>query len=257
MIMRKLSIFCAASSLAVLAACSAGQAPSASATPGVSASSPDTSISRAIDRAMDKVNAEIATKNIRVSDNDDRLPKAEITPQGDFLVAGKAVPLTPAQRTEMLAYRQQIVGVARQGVEIGKQGASLGMSAAGAAIAGALAGESDQQIRQRVEAQASGIREAAAKICDRLPAMMASQQKLAADVPAFKPYATMTQQDIDDCRNDALHDGDTSRADIQQSIRDRIRGGIRSGIQTTAQDTGLASRGTPNAGPASSASAAH
>lgn len=207
MIMRKLSVFCAASSLAVLTACSAGQAPVSSASSSASPS-PDTPIASAIDRAMDKVGAEIATKNIRVSDGGDAKPKAEITPQGDFLIDGKAVPLTAAQRNEMLAYRQQIVGVAQQGVEIGKQGASLGMSAAGAAIAGALAGESDQQIRQRVEAQASGIREAAAKICDRLPAMMTSQQKLAADVPAFKPYATMTQEDIDDCRTNALKDDD-------------------------------------------------
>ena len=205
MIMRKLSIFCAASSFAVLTACSAGQAPASSA--ASNASAPDTPIASTIDRAMDRIGTEIATRNIRVSEGDTR-PKAEITPQGDFLIAGKTVPLTPVQRTEMLAYRQQVVGVAQQGVEIGKQGAALGMSAAGAAIAGALAGESKQQIRQHVEAQASGIREAAAKICDRLPAMMASQQKLAADVPAFKPYATMTQQDIDDCRTNALKNDD-------------------------------------------------
>lgn len=212
MILRKLSVFSVASSLALLSACSAGQAPTSSAAPGTSPS-PDTPITSAIDRAMDKVGAEIATRNIRISNGDDSEPKAEITPQGDFLIAGKAVPLTPAQRTEMLAYRQQIVGVAQQGVEIGKQGASLGMSAAGAAIAGVLAGESDQQIRQHVEAQASGIREAAVKICNRLPAMMTSQQKLAADVPAFKPYATMTRQDIDDCRMNALNDDDNHRSD--------------------------------------------
>jgi hypothetical protein len=157
---------------------------------------------------MEKVNTELATKNIRVSDNDDALPQAEITPQGDFLVAGKPVPLTPSQREEMLAYRGQIIEIAQQGVEIGKQGASLGISAAGAALSAVLSGESEQQIKQRVEAQASGIRKAAAKICDRLPALMASQQKLAVDVPAFKPYATMTQQDIVDCHQHALNDAE-------------------------------------------------
>lgn len=209
MIMQQLSVLCAASSLVALAACSAGQSPSSSAAPSVSASSSDTTlVSNAIDRAMDKVSTELATRNIRVSRNDDALPKAEVTPQGDFLIAGKSVPLTPAQRKGMLAYRQQIVEIARQGVEIGKQGASLGMSAAGAALAAALSGRSEQQIRQRVEAQASGIRKAATKICDDLPAMMTSQQKLATDVPAFRPYATMTQQDIDDCRRDALKGDD-------------------------------------------------
>ena len=29
--------------------------------------------------------------------------------------------------------------------------------------------------------------------------MMASQQKLAAALPEFKPYATMDQSDVDDC----------------------------------------------------------
>ena len=32
--------------------------------------------------------------------------------------------------------------------------------------------------------------------------MLVSQQKLAAALPAFKPYATMTQQDVDDCGKD-------------------------------------------------------
>ncbi|HET7163379.1 MAG TPA: hypothetical protein VFI32_12005 [Rhodanobacteraceae bacterium] len=209
MIKRKLSVLCAASSLVVLTACSAGQSQSSPAVSNASTSSSDsTLVSSAVDRAMEKVNTELATRNIRVSANDNALPKAEITPQGDFLIADKPVPLTSAQRQEMLAYRQQIVEIARQGVEIGKQGASLGMTAAGAALAAALSGQSEQQIRQHVEAQASGIRKAAAKICDDLPAMMTSQQKLAAEVSAFKPYATMTQQDINDCRRNALRDDD-------------------------------------------------
>jgi hypothetical protein len=200
--MRKFFVLLVASSLAV-AACSAGQPPSAgksSAT--VSSSSP--SIVGAIDRAMDKASAELTTKNITVSNRDDSAPKAEITPQGDFLIEGKSVPLTPAQRKEMLAYRGQLVGIARQGIAIGKQGATLGIHAATAAIAAAFSGESKQQIRQRVEAQTSGIRSAAAKICDRLPALRASQQKLATDVPAFKPYADLTPAKIDDCRTNAL-----------------------------------------------------
>jgi hypothetical protein len=209
MIKRKLSVLCAASSLAVLTACGAGQSTSSTAVPSASTASSDTTlVGSAINRAMEKVNTELATKNIRVSDNDDALPQAEITPQGDFLVAGKPVPLTPSQREEMLAYRGQIIEIAQQGVEIGKQGASLGISAAGAALSAVLSGESEQQIKQRVEAQASGIRKAAAKICDRLPALMASQQKLAVDVPAFKPYATMTQQDIVDCHQHALNDAE-------------------------------------------------
>lgn len=153
---------------------------------------------------MDKASVELASKNITVSNGHDNEPKAEITPQGDFLIAGKPVSLTPDQRTEMLAYRQQLIEIARQGIAIGKQGATLGIHAASAAIAAVFSGESKQQIRQHVEAQTSGIRTAAAKICERLPALRASQQKLATDVPAFKPYADLTPAKIDECRTNAL-----------------------------------------------------
>lgn len=156
---------------------------------------------------MDKASAELTTKNITISNNDNE-PKAEITPRGDFLIEGKAVPLTTAQRTEVLAYRGQLIEIGRSGIAIGRQGATLGVNAASEAIAGAFSGRSEQQIRQRVEAQTSGIREAAAKICDQLPPLMVSQQKLATEVPAFKPYADLTPAKIEDCRKHALHDDD-------------------------------------------------
>lgn len=207
MIKRKLAAFCVIPSLVLLAACSAGQPASSAQTPGTATSSNSVIVS-AIDHAMDKADAKLATGNITVSNDDDSLPTAEITPQGDFLIEGKSVPLTSAQRTEMLAYRRQLVEIARQGIAVGKQGATLGMNAASAAIAGVFSGESDQQIRKRVEAQTSDIRNAAAKICDRLPALMTSQQKLATEVPAFKPYADLTPAKIEECRRHALHDDD-------------------------------------------------
>lgn len=206
MIMRKLSILCLASTAAVLGACSSGNAPASPASTSANASSTPSLIGNVIDSALDKASTELTTKNITVSNDDNGAPKAEITPQGDFLIGGKPVPLTPAQRTRVLAYRQQIIGIGRQGIVIGKQGATLGMRAAGTALAGVLSGESDQKIQQSVKAQTAGIQQAAIKICDRLPALMTSQQKLAADVPAFKPYATMTQKDIDDCRKGSWND---------------------------------------------------
>jgi hypothetical protein len=40
------------------------------------------------------------------------------------------------------------------------------------------------------------------QLCKRMPGLLTSQQKLAAALPAFRPYATMTQEDIDDCGRD-------------------------------------------------------
>ena len=40
------------------------------------------------------------------------LPRAEITPDGDFLIDGKAQPVDAGQRRQLLTYRGQVVGIA-------------------------------------------------------------------------------------------------------------------------------------------------
>lgn len=206
MVTRALFIVCMAAGLVLLGAC--GNQQPAGPAPATAASASAGPIASAIDRAMDRASAGMAGHNVSLSSDNADVPKAEITPQGDFLVAGKAVSLTAAQRTQVLAYRQLMLGIARQGIDVGKRGVRLGMDAARTAIAGALSGDSDQDIRQRVDTKASGIRKAAAKICDQLPAVMKSQQALAADLPAFKPYADLTPAKIDKCREDALRKDD-------------------------------------------------
>ncbi len=188
-----------------LTACSAGQSSATTAS-----SSPDSLIGNTVDHALDEAGTRLKSENITISNDRPGLPRAEITPQGDLLIGGKAVPVTPAQRAMLLDYHAQIMAIAAQGMEIGRQGASLGMKAAGEALTAVFSGQSDKDIERRVEAQAQGIKRSALKICDRLPELMASQQKLAATLPAFKPYATMTRKDIDDCRTDALHDDDNN-----------------------------------------------
>lgn len=223
MIMRKLSMFCIASTAAALAACGSGNAPASPASSTASASSTPSLIASVVDHALDRAETRLRTRNITISGNDgivvlsdtdttsddnraSRMPKAQITPQGDLLISDKPVAITPAQRAMLLDYRQQLIEIGAQGIAIGKQGAALGMNAASEAIAGVFSGKPEQEIRRHVEAKASGIREAAAKLCDRMPVLMESQQKLAAALPVFKPYATLTPVKIDQCRKDALRD---------------------------------------------------
>ena len=221
MIMRKLSMLCVASTAVMLAACGSGNAPASQTSASASASSTSSLIAGVIDHALDRADTKLRTENITISGNDgivvlsdtdsddnraSRLPKAQITPRGDLLISDKPVAITPAQRAMLLDYRQQLIEIGAQGIALGKQGAALGMNAASEAIAGAFSGKPEQEIRQRVEAKASGIREAAAKLCDRMPTLMEAQQKLAAALPAFKPYAELTPAKIDQCRKDALHD---------------------------------------------------
>lgn len=168
-------------------------------------------ISGEIQKAMQEAKQELATKNIDVNsvhindnhhDDKDSRPKAEITPQGELLIAGKQVTATPTQHALLLDYRKQIVGIAETGMDIGAQGADLGVTAAKQALWGALAGKSDKDMEASIKPQTDKIEAAAARLCQRMPDLLSTQQKLASAMPEFRPYATMLQKDVDDCGKD-------------------------------------------------------
>lgn len=164
------------------------------------ANEPKTLIGQAVKQATDEARKELSKENF--SFTVDGLPKAEITPQGELLIGGVAVATTPEQQALVKAYREEVTGIAQAGIGVGVQGADLAGKAVSEAIKGVFSGNPDQ-IEQRIEKEAEGIKAAALKLCDRLPALKAAQDKLAAAVPEFKPYARMDDQDVKDCRVDA------------------------------------------------------
>ena len=165
--------------------------------PAANAPATDTTVGAKVREATDKARKEMAEGNISIGHDG---ANVELTPTGDLLINGTSIPLNDSQRAITLRYRTQMLGIAEAGIDIGVQGANLGAKAAGEAIKGIFSGNSDQ-IEERINAEADKIKASAAKLCDQLPAMMATQQQLAAAVPEFAPYAKMDQSDIDDCRN--------------------------------------------------------
>lgn len=161
---------------------------------------------RTADTELDAASRQVAAENMTLTTDDADAPKAAITPQGDFLVAAKPVALTARQHKEVLAYRAQYIDIAQAGIAIGHQGVDAGRHAMVPMIFASLFGASDKTIDASMDKRLAGVREATAKLCDRMPGLMEAQQQLAADLPAFKPYATLTQKKIDDCRRDALRD---------------------------------------------------
>lgn len=162
---------------------------------------------RTADNDLDTASRQFATGDMTLTTADDSgVPRAAITPQGDFLVAGKPVDITPQQRQEVLAYRAQYIEIAQQGIAIGHQGVDVGRHAVAPMIFASLFGASDKTIDASMDKRLAGVRDATAKLCDRMPALMAAQQQLAVDLPAFEPYAALTPKKIEDCRQDALHD---------------------------------------------------
>lgn len=245
--------------LLVLALAACNNAPPPPSPPDASPSSTgaQTAIGRKVEQAMTEARRKLATENITlngkdggmligrhtIGSHDPNLPKAEITPQGDFLVDGKAVTIDDAQRRLLLDYRGHIIAVASTGMSLGAKGADLGMRAAGEAVKGIFTGNADQ-VGQKIEAEAEKLKVEAMAICTELKPLLATQDALAASLPEFKPYAKMEQADIDDCMTDGDNNNDPASAAERAQVRSDIRDGIRQSIRSAVQGAGMASSGT-------------
>ena len=212
-----------------LAACQreASPAPSAdTATRADGGPAPRTALGRTVASAMDKARRELHEGNLVLNDTTDirvngkriqrstgDLPRAEITPDGQVIVAGTPVAMDDAGRALARDYRASILAVAETGMDLGVQGADLGMRAAADAIGSLLRGDT-AEMEKRVEAEAAALEASAMRLCDQLPALLATQQALAAAVPQIAPYARMEASDIEDCRRKSERiEADTGHAD--------------------------------------------
>ncbi len=141
------------------------------------------------------------------------LPKAEITPGGELLIEGEPVPTTAGQRELLLAHRQHLIDLAQAGMAIGAQGADIAGSAL-TGVGGALFGgdEGRRAYEQRIQAEAEKMKREAARLCALLPPLYDSQQALAASLPAFVPYATMSRDEVEECGKDLDTDPDADAA---------------------------------------------
>lgn len=168
-----------------------------------------------VKRATDEAREKLATGNISLSrdwkNSKTSLPRAEITPKGDLIIAGDTVEIDEAQRALLLEHRAHLIAIAEAGIAVGLQGADLGVKAASMALKSVFSGNTEQ-LERDIEAEAGKIEAEAMKICELLPALMASQQALAAALPQLAPYATMSEKDIQDCRSDAGTDDDSVAA---------------------------------------------
>ena len=143
------------------------------------------------------------TSDARASHADRALLRAEITPQGDFLIEGRAVAIDRHQRQELLLYRGEVIAIAKAGIDIGERSAQAALDAVDRGLFslmfGAMTGSLERRIERTVrETVEPGVRQ----ICLSLPALRDRQQRLSATLPAFRPYATLEADDVEDCENE-------------------------------------------------------
>lgn len=161
------------------------------------------SMSEAMDKAVVEARHELATQDFDLDAKGLGLPRAHITPKGELVVDGKTIATTPEQQKMLLEYRAQIMAIAEAGIETGTQGAELAGKAVTQAVGAVFNGKSSEDVKRDIEREAGKVAASAKRICDRLPALLAAQQKLADSLPEFKPYARMDQKDVDECHVDA------------------------------------------------------
>ncbi len=244
-------------SLPLIGACSQPSPPPKAATAsttGKSTEAAETMIGRAAEKGLRKAREELENGNLSLNggvhvsqhgktvwsdEGGTRLPKAEITPKGDLLIEGKSTAIDAGQRATLLTYRRQVIDVAEAGMAIGVQGADLAGKAMSEGLANIFSVGDKDEFERRMDANGKKIEAQARLLCDRLPPMLATQEKLAASLPAFKPYARMTREDIDDCMEEHKGSGvtgDTIRHEIRQNLRDGVRGTLRVSSDSAADD---------------------
>jgi hypothetical protein len=150
------------------------------------------------DKAASEIREEMATEDLDLGRGANDEPAAKLTPQGDLVIGGEKVPMTDEQRAIALAYRDSLAGVAEAGARIGLQGAALAGDALKLAAASALSGNGDT-VEAQLKDKTDALEAEAKALCDRLPVLMEQQQRFAAAVPEFAPYANMTADDFKDC----------------------------------------------------------
>lgn len=128
-------------------------------------------------------------------------PDATVNAAGDLRIEGKAVATTPAQRRLLARYFTEVQGIRGDAIATGQEGVALAGKAISEVIGGLAAGDPDR-IGDRVEAQAGKVEAQASQICVRLGQIRSVQELLAADLAAFKPYATIRADQVNDCGND-------------------------------------------------------
>lgn len=147
-----------------------------------------------VNQALGQAREKLQNENLTLGGGN-RLPTAEVTPQGELLVNGVVVPLSEEQRSAMLAYREQLMALADAGLNLGAGGAQLAGQAV-SQVAGLLDGNVEEA-RTKLEAEAQRMAGAGLKLCEQVQGLEAAQQQLAALIPEFAPYVGALRIDAD------------------------------------------------------------
>jgi hypothetical protein len=143
-------------------------------------------------------NGAVTLKDNVVTLHAEDTPNAEINAQGQLQIGDKTVALTPAQQGLLLLYYQSIVDVHDTGVKMGKVGAGMGLKALNDKLSGKSKKDTDEDASNGGD-QMSALSK---KICQDEQTMKTVQNQLSAQLPDFKPYGKIFDDDSASCDKD-------------------------------------------------------
>lgn len=142
-------------------------------------------------------NGAITLRGDTVTLHVDGKPKAVIDADGSFIVDGKTIATTPAERQLLTRYVDGVRGVHATGVAMGKTG--IGMAAKAVMAA---ASSSSTATDKAADADSDHMTSLSRQICMDTASIKAAQDQLAAQLDAFRPYAgIVAASDVADCQS--------------------------------------------------------
>ncbi len=130
---------------------------------------------------------------------------ARVAADGRLRIGAAEVSLSDGQRAQFVAYYGAARAVYRHAASTGMAGALLGVTAATGVATGVATGIAKgdlSDLNAKIEAQADEVKREALKICDSLGELRSVQDALAAELPAFTPYAVVSVRETRDCGKD-------------------------------------------------------
>lgn len=124
---------------------------------------------------------------------------ADISAAGDLSIDGASVTVTPAQRDLLKHYYTTALTLRDHGIATGNAGIATAGKAIGSVVSGVASGDTGK-IDSEVNASVAKVDAKANLVCDDLAELQSTQNTLAAQLPAFQPYALIESHEAEDCR---------------------------------------------------------
>jgi hypothetical protein len=128
--------------------------------------------------------------------------EARISPAGDLVIAGKAVAINPGQRKLLQQYYGGMRDIEHQGLAIGEHALDMVGGMLGTLLTAVLSGDEDKDVDKKMKEKTTPLKDEARALCRDVRDERVLQDKIAGEIPAFKPYAIMDADSEHDCHID-------------------------------------------------------